>query len=120
MAVVYWRSSSGALSFRSNVSMATTTLDTWLGLSGRNRQLRTESRAPAAPRQAPLNVPPTAEGRVQRDSTAPVLHQPPHRRLNMRFHLAGGSQQPPSWSITDVGDFSTSNCSTFMRSVSRL
>lgn len=43
MAVVYWRSSSGALSFRSKVSMATTTRDTWLGLSGRNRQLRTES-----------------------------------------------------------------------------
>lgn len=44
MAVEYCRSSSGALSFRSKVSMATTTLDTWLGLSGRNRQLRTVAR----------------------------------------------------------------------------
>lgn len=35
MAVVYCLSSSGALSFRSNVSIATTTLDTWLGLSER-------------------------------------------------------------------------------------
>lgn len=38
MAVVYCLSSSGALSFRSNVSTATTTLDTWLGLSGRANQ----------------------------------------------------------------------------------
>lgn len=35
MAVVYCLSSSGALSFRSNVSTATRTLDTWLGLSGK-------------------------------------------------------------------------------------
>lgn len=33
MAVLYCLSSSGALSFKSSVSMATTTLDTWLGLS---------------------------------------------------------------------------------------
>lgn len=33
MAVVYCLSSSGALSFRSNVSIATRTRDTWLGLS---------------------------------------------------------------------------------------
>lgn len=33
MAVVYCLSSSGALSFRSSVSIATRTLDTWLGLS---------------------------------------------------------------------------------------
>lgn len=38
MAVVYCLSSSGALSFKSNVSMATTTLDTWLGLSERTSQ----------------------------------------------------------------------------------
>lgn len=38
MAVVYCRSSSGALSFKSNVSIATTTLDTWLGLSERANQ----------------------------------------------------------------------------------
>lgn len=37
MAVVYCRSSSGALSFRSNVSTATTTLDTWLGLSEKEK-----------------------------------------------------------------------------------
>lgn len=56
MAVVYCRSSSGALSFRSNVSMATTTLDTWLGLSGRNRQLRTESHTVAGAAQTPNEV----------------------------------------------------------------
>lgn len=33
MAVLYCLSSSGALSFKSSVSTATTTLDTWLGLS---------------------------------------------------------------------------------------
>lgn len=38
MAVVYCLSSSGALSFKSNVSIATTTLDTWLGLSERANQ----------------------------------------------------------------------------------
>lgn len=38
MAVVYCRSSSGALSFKSSVSIATTTLDTWLGLSERASQ----------------------------------------------------------------------------------
>lgn len=73
--MAYWRSSSGALSFRSNVSMATSTLDTWLGLSGRNRQLRTEShtcgqlmphqhrtRRASVPRQAGLNVPAVSNG----------------------------------------------------------
>ena len=38
MAVEYCRSSSGALSFRSSVSIATRTLDTWLGLSERANQ----------------------------------------------------------------------------------
>lgn len=38
MAVLYCLSSSGALSFRSKVSIATRTLETWLGLSERARE----------------------------------------------------------------------------------
>lgn len=52
MAVVYCRSSSGALSFKSNVSIATTTLDTWLGLSGRaNQKQAAQTRASRPCRQ---------------------------------------------------------------------
>lgn len=98
--MVYWRSSSGALSFRSSVSTATTTLDTWLGLSGRNRRLRTESHTSGQPMPHKhhtrcASVLAVTEGRVQSDSMAPVLHQPPHNWLNTRFQLARGSQQPP-------------------------
>lgn len=55
MAVVYCLSSSGALSFRSNVSIATTTLDTWLGLSERAHQKQAaKNRAPHTFRQPNL------------------------------------------------------------------
>lgn len=55
MAVVYCRSSSGALSFKSRVSMATTTLDTWLGLSERAEIKRRnfESEEHGAPAERP-------------------------------------------------------------------
>lgn len=52
MAVVYCLSSSGALSFKSNVSTATTALDTWLGLSERAKRRQADSnRAQDAYRQ---------------------------------------------------------------------
>lgn len=54
MAVVYCLSSSGALSFKSRVSIATTTLDTWLGLSERaeikRRNFESEERGVLAER----------------------------------------------------------------------
>lgn len=56
MAVVYCLSSSGALSLRSNVSIATRTLDTWLGLSERANQRQTAYNTVFEHAHKPLNM----------------------------------------------------------------
>lgn len=84
MAVVYWRSSSGALSFRSSVSMATTTRDTWLGLSGGANQKRAALVQSSQPSPTPF--------------TSARLAVASPRAANQAVWFGWrGSQQPSSW-----------------------